>query len=651
MISKQRGKAEGERKRMGYIVNYEISAFIISIITMTYFLLCPRLKNRQSVLFFAIGIIVTVIPVLNISAIFIDGKGQDIFITAVNMCYQLMLHMLPCVMAFYILELTGKLTGLKYRYIITVAVPYLTVAALICTTPLTDLIFFIKDGYYISGQLMIVVYISYILYAALCVIILLSSAGSVTVKQKYTVIALIVIQLVALSIQFNNNEYQVIDFSAALSLIIMYIAMQSPSEISDPLTKSYNYSALVSILTEYINRKKHFYVLGYSVNELRHVNEVYGELCGNELLLHMSRTLGSAGELARIYGNEFYVIIKGDIPVNKIYEFAESLPKTLHIKNYEIPIGSTRVVLDSVHFQSSEVLIEFMEFTIRESKERGDDKTLIADQELIRKYYRRQQVKAAVTRAVSDNLINMVYQPIVDAYTGEVVAAEALARLTDPVLGPVSPTEFIAVAEQSGLILELGKCVREKVWKLLSEYDIRGAGINHISVNLSSIECVQKTVMEDILREAECYGVDHRLIAFEVTETAAVASKEILAFNLNMMKTKGFEFHLDDYGTGYSSMSSLISLPFSVIKFDKSIIKLAMEPQRGDLVKHTIGPMHGYGVKIVIEGIETETQAEKARSWGVDYIQGYLYSEPLPKDAFLEYACIKKIADKQLQTV
>ena len=122
-----------------------------------------------------------------------------------------------------------------------------------------------------------------------------------------------------------------------------------------------------------------------------------------------------------------------------------------------------------------------------------------------------------------------------------------------------------------------------KMWLLLSEYDIERAGLSYISVNLSSIECIQKTVMEEIVNESKKYNVKPELVAFEITESAAVASKEILAYNINTLRENGFKFYLDDYGTGYSSMSSLISLPFSVIKFEKSFIKLAMEPMRGDL--------------------------------------------------------------------
>ncbi len=530
-------------------------------------------------------------------------------------------------------------------------VPYLAESAVLYSTPLQNSIFSVETRRFLAGSLLFSLCIVGLLYIVFSAAALCFPLKRVPARRRVAFYILTVIIFAAFAVQYYRPEYQVLNFASAISLLLMYVAMQSSAEISDPLTKAYNYTAFLTIVSEYLERKKHFFILGYSVNELRRINKIYGEQRGNELLKRIAHTLGEAGEVARIYGNDFYVLLKDAANIESAVEYADSLPSAWSSESYEIPVGASKVILDSADFGSGEFLLEFMEFTVRTCKEQGEVQTLAVNNEHIRKYHRREQVKAAVARAVREDGINVAYQPIVDAYSGHVVAAEALARITDPELGVIPPGEFITVAEQSGLILELGKRVREKVWRLLSEYNIRGAGINHISVNLSSIECVQMAVMEDILKEAEFYGVTPGSIAFEVTETAAVSSKDILAFNLNMMRTKGFEFHLDDYGTGYSSMTSLISLPFSVIKFDKSIMRLAMEPQRGDLVKSTIYPMHGYGVKVVLEGIETEEQAEKARTWGVDYLQGFLYSEPLFKTAFLEYACISKIEKKVLQMI
>lgn len=112
--------------------------------------------------------------------------------------------------------------------------------------------------------------------------------------------------------------------------------------------------------------------------------------------------------------------------------------------------------------------------------------------------------------------------------------------------------------------------------------------------------------------------------------------------NMAMMRNKGFAFQLDDYGTGYSSMSNLISRPFDVVKIDQSIINMAEDERRGTFVRRMIAPFHGYGMKVVCEGIETEEQAQMVRGWGADYIQGYLYSRPLPKESFIEFANLPK---------
>lgn len=635
---------------MKYNIDFEIAAFIISFLTLAYYLASPKLKNRLSYLFFAIGIIATVVPVLNITALISDGVGQDPFIYSVNIFYQILLHALPLMSVFYILELTGNLTGLKYKYALAIIFPYFVLVLIILTNPFTGLVFYTDEGRFVAGPLIGIFYIVYFLYIGLCLFVMFSPNQKVRSKYKCTYIVMLMVQAASLCIQYLYPKYQVIDFSLSLSVLFTYIAMQPSAELTDPLTKALNYFALDSLLSDNINRKKPFIILGYSIDELRHINEVYGEDWGNELLTNISHTLSTAGQIARIYGNEFYVIIKGNKTTDEVYDFAEKLPKTFKIKNYEIPIGATIVIADSIYFKSSEMLIEFMEFNIRHLKDEAGEKILVIEKKQIDSFNRRQQVVNAVTRAVGEHQLDVYYQPIVDAYTGKMTGAEALARLNDPVLGWISPGEFIPVAEQTGLILELGKCVREKVWLLLSEYDIERAGLSYISVNLSSIECIQKTVMEEIVNESKKYNVKPELVAFEITESAAVASKEILAYNINTLRENGFKFYLDDYGTGYSSMSSLISLPFSVIKFEKSFIKLAMEPMRGDLVKRIISPMQVYGVRVIIEGIEDESLAGKARSWGVDYLQGFLYSEPLPKDAFIQYTGIEKKIKKSEKT-
>lgn len=627
---------------MDYIFDYEIAAFIISIITLTYSIASPKIKNILSSLFFAIAVVSAAVPVLNISALYCDGKGQDFFIISLNIFHKLLISLLPVLSLFYILELTGRLAHLKKRYYFGLHGPYVICALLIITTPWTGYAFYVKDGCFQNGKLTAVLFGIYLYYIILGLYILFMPKRKVRTKYKVAVVAMIIMQAMALYIQFCNYRCQVVDFAASLSVLIMFITMQPSAELTDPLINSFNYFALESMLDDYISHKKSFIVIACSLDDLRHINQVYGEQIGDKLLLEVSKNLSSKGQLARIYGNEFFLTVDSNTTKEELYTFIKELPDTIKIDNYMIPVGASTVIADGNRFTSGVDLIDFMEWTLKSIKNASGNRVLIARMSHINNYRRRQLVINAVTRAIGKKEIDVYYQPIIDADTGRIIGAEALARLNDPVLGKISPGEFIPIAEQSGLILELGKCVREKVWQLLSEYDIKKAGLDYISVNLSSIECVQREAVEEIIKESINYGIKPELIAFEITETAAVASKEILAYNINTMKEYGFEFYLDDFGTGYSTMASLISLPFAVIKLEKGVMRLAMEPMRGDLVKRMIPPMKGYGVKIVVEGIESEAQAEKARSWGVDYMQGYLYSEPLPKESFIKFAGLEK---------
>lgn len=174
----------------------------------------------------------------------------------------------------------------------------------------------------------------------------------------------------------------------------------------------------------------------------------------------------------------------------------------------------------------------------------------------------------------------------------------------------------------------------------MKHYDIRKAGLDHISVNLSAMECTQQSVMT-IVEEAEQARLEEGLMDFEITETAAISSIGVLAARMERMRERGFSFHLDDYGTGYSGITNLITLPFSMVKLDKSILNLAEDTVRGGLVKGMIAPFHDYQIRVVCEGVETPAQVHMVTGWGVDYLQGYFYSKPLSREDFLKFAGIR----------
>jgi len=629
---------------MRYNIDFVICSLVITTVTMGYYFFSPRLNDLQGKMFAALGLVLFAASALDIAAVLLDGLLFDAALYMVNMAFLLCLNGLPCLLLIYILVIVGKRGDLRWRHYVLILLPFAAEFLLLITSPVTGQGFYISNRHYSQGPLAFTAYAAAAVYILASLIVVLCSRKHMTGRRLWAILAFMAIQLPAAAMQYFNHALLLTEFAASISLLIMYISMQPSAEIADPITNAYNISAMTALVSHSYSHREHFLVFGYSVEGLRRINDLYGENRANDFLKFIVKSLGEVygGKTARVYGGEFCVLTTRFHTPEEAAAAAEKLPAEWPTEKYTVTFESAKVVMDSETFQTPGEMQELLDFALRYAKKASGGAVLVVDSTLRAKYYRRQLVRRAVTDAIREDRVNVFFQPIVTAGEGEVAAAEALARITDMQLGPIPPAEFIPIAEQSGLILDLGRCVRKKVWQLIGDYDIRAAGVDHISVNLSAVECTQKSVMETILAEQERTGAGTGLVHFEITETAAVASEEALEDNMALMLHNGFAFQLDDYGTGYSSMSNLISLPFDVVKIDRSIVTMAEDERRGKLVRRMIAPFHGYGIKVVCEGIETMEQAQMVRSWGTDYIQGYLFSRPLPPEAFIKFAGLKK---------
>lgn len=251
---------------------------------------------------------------------------------------------------------------------------------------------------------------------------------------------------------------------------------------------------------------------------------------------------------------------------------------------------------------------------------------------------RRMKMEKIIKRAIEEDNFQVYYQPIYSFKDEKITSAEALLRLIDPEEGFVSPSEFIPIAEQNGTILKIGEMVFEKVFQFISENDIKKIGIQYIEINISAIQCMQEELASDVLMLLDKYGVKKDMINLEITETATVDSPKILLKNMKELFEAGISFSLDDFGTGYSNITSLMSLPLDIIKFDKILVDMASSHERGKgVIDSSVAMVKKMGLKIVAEGIEEEPQVNMLEDMGVDYLQGYYFSRPLPQEKFLEF--------------
>jgi sensor c-di-GMP phosphodiesterase-like protein len=251
---------------------------------------------------------------------------------------------------------------------------------------------------------------------------------------------------------------------------------------------------------------------------------------------------------------------------------------------------------------------------------------------------RRIDVDMALRRAILMDSFEMYYQPIYSVKEGRITTAEALVRLYDTEHGQISPGEFIPIAEQNGLILQVSNLIFENVFSFINRCSLLDKGIEYIEINLSMVQCMQENFAESLAQMMEKYNVTSNRINLEVTETAAVSMPRRLRENMSDLYDRGLRFSLDDFGTGYSNIDSLMDLPLDMIKLDKSMIDMAsMEDQGKIVLASAVAMAKRIDMKIVAEGVETREQKEYLEAEGVDYLQGYYFSKPLPEEEFVAF--------------
>ena len=210
-------------------------------------------------------------------------------------------------------------------------------------------------------------------------------------------------------------------------------------------------------------------------------------------------------------------------------------------------------------------------------------------------------------------------------------------RLNDPTFGWVPPGLFIPEAEQNGTIVNIGDILIEKICAFLGTVDYERAGLDYVEVNLSVDQCVQPTLPRKLLETMERYGVAPNRMNLEITETSATYSQQIIERNVRTLAGAGLSFSLDDYGTGYSNIARVLELPFNLVKLDKTLVDGLDDTTKREVVVRTVAMMKAIGKSVLAEGVETQEQVDTLRTMGVDYIQGYLYSKPLPEQEFLAF--------------
>ena len=240
----------------------------------------------------------------------------------------------------------------------------------------------------------------------------------------------------------------------------------------------------------------------------------------------------------------------------------------------------------------------------------------------------------------------MYYQPILSVKEGKFTSTEALVRLRQPKSeNYISPEDFIPIAEKCGLIKDIDDLVFEKVCSFIARENLSSYGVNTVEVNLSGHEVVDKQTYARLLGKMEKYHIPPKFINFEITETAYINNDDTFKENVQKLKDMGSTFSMDDFGSGYSNLLELLKMDYKLVKMDKEFVWNCIDkskPENQRMLEYSISFLKDYGLHILAEGVETVEQAEILVEKGVEYLQGFYYSRPIPENEYIEFLKAQK---------
>jgi diguanylate cyclase (GGDEF)-like protein len=377
------------------------------------------------------------------------------------------------------------------------------------------------------------------------------------------------------------------------------------------------------------------------LDHFKEINDTLGHHAGDRLLQEVSERLRASLEehqmVARLGGDEFGVLIP-DLPTHEeasgvAQQLLAQLREPFSIEGLTLEVdASIGIACAPEHGSAVEQLIQRADIAMYAAKEGGRGHLLFEPQ-LDRYSPRRLSLAGALRSAIADGEIVLYFQPKAELTTGKIIGVEALARWQHPRLGLIGPSEFVPIAEQTGLIGPLTSHVLEEALRQVRVWSDNGEELS-VAVNLSARSFLDSQLAVEIPKLLERTGVEARLLELEITESMLMLDPARAKATLDRLSSIGLSLSVDDFGTGYSSLANLKRLPVDGIKIDKSfVIDMPHDQSDAAIVRSTIDLAHNLGLKVVAEGVESHEAWRRLEELGCDLAQGFHVSRPLPAEA------------------
>lgn len=507
---------------------------------------------------------------------------------------------------------------------------------IILVTPISGMMDRGRSGYHF-GKATIIAYILAILLLIRMLWMLTQYRRQMTKNSRRSAYYWVFLCLAATLIQFINNELMIAGFFSAIGIMIIYLKLENPERFIDSDTGFFNKLAFKRCMRQLDETGESIAMLFIDYEQVGHQKVVTDK----EVRLEVYSFFDGLKKVFPFRSTEEGVLIafRGKVDILKVIQSINNRFEKPWGKHKDAYLKTKMIYLEDTGVLKSAYDTKKIFNYVRHDKQLNEEEDFIViDQDIINSAYKEEDIENMILDSIEKHNVEVFYQPIYSTVSKTFESAEALMRIRKEDGKIVYPGEFIEVAEKRGSILQLGAEVFDEVCRFIEEHNMEEMGMHYIEVNLSAVQCGYKNLAQDFISTMEQHHVDPHYINLEITESASMGNEKVFLDNLYALKDYGVTFSLDDFGTGQSNLNYIVTMPVNIVKFDRGMTLSYFQNAKAKYVMDAAMMMiKGMDLEIVSEGIESEEQLAIMEALGIQYIQGYYFSKPLPEGKFIEF--------------
>lgn len=453
------------------------------------------------------------------------------------------------------------------------------------------------------------------------------------------------IWLLSAVIQLFNSELLLVGFASAIGIEILFFELENPEGNIDRKSGLFNAGAFNDFMRYRFNGNETNCIMLISLedanaNDVDEMDDVMLEVAGFiKRISEAKKFKTDEKEYTLVFDNRenldrAYAMIDARFQKEWLEEKNNMAPIMLSPYYVLVPSGKVAKNVDE--------MLGILKYFKAHSMDNPESHIVVVDDNNVAKKRAREEMIATLVSAMKEDRVEVFFQPIYSTHEKKFVSAEALVRIRKKDGSVIPPGLFIPIAEETGLIGKLGELVFEQTCKFIKNNKPEQYGLEYIEVNLSVVQCENRSLTKMYIDIMDEYKVDPAFINLEITESASIIMKKVLLENMKVLIDYGVSFSLDDFGNGESNLNYIVDMPVRIVKFDRDMTQAYFENEKAKYVLQAATDMiQGLKLKVVAEGVETADQLKELERLGIDYIQGYYFSKPIEAAQFIEFLKIK----------